>query len=331
MESKKYYWLKLKREFFKRHDVCIVEQMENGHEILLLYIKLLCESIDHNGELRFNDYIAYTPRMLAAVFGTKEEIITQAIEVLTEFELMSIKDDGTICLTKFADFVGCDTSAAVRKRNQRNLPTLKNGSKRLNGSSLITPDGKSHNVDEKRYGGHGMQALDRALGKCELCGSDENIVVHHNNGYSNELDDLVCLCVSCHGKVHNKTNGGHVDIKRETYVHRLSTTCPPLVQQMSIQSIENRDKRKENRVKSIDKRFVPPTLDDVTAYCVERNSPVDPIKFFEYYDAGNWKDSKGNPVKNWKQKLITWERKESPKTSGNEFLDLLGEMEDGND
>lgn len=63
--------------------------------------------------------------------------------------------------------------------------------------------------------------------------------------------------------------------------------------------------------KSIEKkRFVPPTLEDVQAYCKERNSTVDPLKFFEYYTAGNWKDSKGNPVRNWKQKLITWERRD---------------------
>ena len=73
------------------------------------------------------------------------------------------------------------------------------------------------------------------------------------------------------------------------------------------------EKEKEIEIdkKSIEKkRFVPPTLEDVRAYCKERNSSVDPLKFFEYYTAGNWKDSKGNPVRNWKQKLITWERRD---------------------
>ena len=48
-----------------------------------------------------------------------------------------------------------------------------------------------------------------------------------------------------------------------------------------------------------------PTLEDVKAYVIERGSNVDPVKFFEYYEAGDWKDSKGSPVKNWKQKIIT--------------------------
>lgn len=56
------------------------------------------------------------------------------------------------------------------------------------------------------------------------------------------------------------------------------------------------------------KQFVPPTLDDVRAYVAERNSPVDPVAFWEYFDTGHWKDSEGKPVISWKQKLLTWEK-----------------------
>lgn len=71
----------------------------------------------------------------------------------------------------------------------------------------------------------------------------------------------------------------------------------------------------KDKKKSTKKKFVPPTLEEIQAYCESRNSDVDPKKFFEYYQEGNWKDAKGNPVKNWKQKLITWEgRQKKPKT-----------------
>lgn len=58
-------------------------------------------------------------------------------------------------------------------------------------------------------------------------------------------------------------------------------------------------------------RFIPPTLEEVRAYCRERNSPVDPEQFYEYFTADperQWIDSKGQPVLNWKQKLVTWEK-----------------------
>ena len=60
-------------------------------------------------------------------------------------------------------------------------------------------------------------------------------------------------------------------------------------------------------------RFVPPTLEEVTEYCLERKNNVDPKKFYEYYSVANWKDAKGNPVKNWKQKMIANWEKDKPK------------------
>lgn len=71
--------------------------------------------------------------------------------------------------------------------------------------------------------------------------------------------------------------------------------------------------------------FVPPTLAEVEAYVRERDSSVDPRQFFEYFQAGNWMDSKGQKVKNWKQKLLTWEKfqPKKPQPSGREALEEL--------
>ena len=49
-----------------------------------------------------------------------------------------------------------------------------------------------------------------------------------------------------------------------------------------------------------------PTLEEIEEYISDKNLNVDAKKFFDYFDAGEWLDSKGKPVRNWKQKLITW-------------------------
>ena len=64
---------------------------------------------------------------------------------------------------------------------------------------------------------------------------------------------------------------------------------------------------------STGKRFTPPTLEEVKAYVTEKGYHVDAEFFFKYYSEGQWKDKKGDPVKNWKQKLITWEKKDADK------------------
>lgn len=70
--------------------------------------------------------------------------------------------------------------------------------------------------------------------------------------------------------------------------------------------------KEELNKERINKRvFTPPTLEEVKEYCLNvRHNTVDYQKFYDYYNTGNWKDSKGNKIKNWKQKVITWEKKE---------------------
>lgn len=80
---------------------------------------------------------------------------------------------------------------------------------------------------------------------------------------------------------------------------------------------EKEDKRKE------EKKFNPPSLDDVKKYVSEKKLSVNAEQFYNYFTEGNWVDSKGNPVKNWKQKILTWNgyaNKENPtkKTSNHE-------------
>ena len=59
--------------------------------------------------------------------------------------------------------------------------------------------------------------------------------------------------------------------------------------------------------KSKAKRFTPPTLEEVQAYCIERNNTVDPQHFIDYYTANGWLVGK-NKMKDWKAAVRTWER-----------------------
>jgi hypothetical protein len=56
------------------------------------------------------------------------------------------------------------------------------------------------------------------------------------------------------------------------------------------------------------KIFVPPTLEEVRDYALERNSPVDPEEFFSYYSANGWIIGHGNKMKDWHKAFVYWER-----------------------
>lgn len=56
-------------------------------------------------------------------------------------------------------------------------------------------------------------------------------------------------------------------------------------------------------------RFKPPKLEEVVAYAQERGNKVDPIAFFDYYEANGWVQGKqGKPLKDWKAAARYWER-----------------------
>lgn len=75
--------------------------------------------------------------------------------------------------------------------------------KRISKEMILLPCGTIKYLDEKRYGGNGSLAMDREKGICQICGSDKNTVIHHNNGFSNDLKDLIICCKKCHSKIHN--------------------------------------------------------------------------------------------------------------------------------
>lgn len=118
-KDKRYYWLRLKRDFFKRHDIQIIENMPNGKDYILFYLKLLCESVDHEGNLRFSEQIPYDENMLATITNTNVDIVRSAITVFSQLQMIEVMDDGTYYMKEVCKMIGSETYWAKRKREQR--------------------------------------------------------------------------------------------------------------------------------------------------------------------------------------------------------------------
>jgi len=119
MAEKKFYWLKLHRDFFKRHDIRIIESQPNGKDYVLFYLKLLVESIDHEGMLRFSDTIPYNEQMLSTITDTNIDIVRQAVKLFSDLGMMTFLDDGTIHMAEVEKMIGSETEWAQKKRLYR--------------------------------------------------------------------------------------------------------------------------------------------------------------------------------------------------------------------
>ena len=75
------------------------------------------------------------------------------------------------------------------------------------------------------------------------------------------------------------------------------------------------------------KRFIPPTLEEVTQYCQERKNSVNPNKWMNHYQSKGWKIGK-ETMKDWKAAIRTWEgndyQQQKPQSSGSYLDTLLG-------
>ena len=212
---KKYYWLKLDRNFFKRHDIRIIEDMPNGKEYVLFFMKLLVESIDHEGSLRFNELIPYNDQMLSTVTNTNIDIVRSAIKLFQSLNLLQIWDDRTIFVSDTQKMLGESKS--------------------------------THRV--QRY-----REKNKLLEQKELRNVTETL--------------------------------HETEIEKEIEIEL--------------------DKDKDISKKRVHK-FTPPTLEEVSSYCLERKNTVNPQKFIDHYTSNGWMVGR-NKMKDWKASVRTWEK-----------------------
>ena len=71
-------------------------------------------------------------------------------------------------------------------------------------------------------------------------------------------------------------------------------------------TVNNTSKKENTKRKKSETSFIPPTYEEVLAYAKERKREDIAEQFYDYFNVGNWVDSKGNKVLNWKQKFLTW-------------------------
>lgn len=151
-DNKRYYWLKLKKDFFQQHQIKVLKSLPNGRLYALIYLELLAESTTHNGELRYSQMLPYDTVTLSAVIDEDKDNVEKAIETFVNLELVEILDDGTIYMLEINRLIGSETGQTIRKRESRIKNegkllvknTLENRYKRLDNREQIKESRHKH-------------------------------------------------------------------------------------------------------------------------------------------------------------------------------------------
>ena len=127
--KEKLYYFKMPAVFFEGHRMRILESMPKGKEAELIYLKLICESVSHNGYLRFSEETPYTTEMIAAITNATIPTVQASLVMLEKLELLTYTEDGTIFLPQVPKLTGSTTEGAERKRIQRRTKGGQKGDK----------------------------------------------------------------------------------------------------------------------------------------------------------------------------------------------------------
>lgn len=122
-ESKKYYYLKLKDNYFDRDNIRALEAIKNGYIYSLILLKLHLKSIKYNGALKMTDKIPYDPdniEVLAKVINHDVDHVKQTITAAIKLDLIAIMDSGELWMTEIQNFIGKSSTEADRIREYRN-------------------------------------------------------------------------------------------------------------------------------------------------------------------------------------------------------------------
>ncbi|NCC61606.1 MAG: phage replisome organizer [Verrucomicrobiae bacterium] len=120
--SQKYYYIKLKDNYFDQDNIKVLESMKNGHTYSLIIIKLYLKSAKTDGKLMMTPTIPYHPNkvdILASVIGHDPAHVREAIKAGLELELITIVDGREIWMTDIQNFIGQSSTEADRKRSYR--------------------------------------------------------------------------------------------------------------------------------------------------------------------------------------------------------------------
>ena len=119
-DNKKYYYLKLKDNFYDSEQMLLLESMENGYLYSNILMKMYLRSLKSNGKLMFNDRIPYNPQMLSKIVKHNVDVVEKALMVFKELDLIEILDNGAIYMLDIQNFIGQSSTEGDRKREYRN-------------------------------------------------------------------------------------------------------------------------------------------------------------------------------------------------------------------
>ena len=118
-DNRKYYYLKLKENFFDSDSIVLLEDMKDGILYSNILLKLYLKSLKNGGKLQLDENIPYTAQMIATLTRQQVGTVERALGIFQQLGLVEQLHGGLLYMTDIELMIGQSSTEAERKRAAR--------------------------------------------------------------------------------------------------------------------------------------------------------------------------------------------------------------------
>ena len=118
-DNRKYYYLKLKENYFDDDSIVLLESMPDGVLYSNILLKLYLKSLKHGGRLQLDENIPYTAQMIATITRQQIGTVERALQIFLKLGLVEVLDSGTFYMSNIELLIGQSSTEGERKKKER--------------------------------------------------------------------------------------------------------------------------------------------------------------------------------------------------------------------
>jgi phage replisome organizer N-terminal domain protein len=140
-ENRRYYWLKLKEDFFTDKRIKRLRRISGGDTYTIIYLKLLLLSLKDSGKLYYDGVEAdFIKELALTIDETEDDVMVTVNYLVTQGLMETIIENDEYFLTEIPNLIGSETASTRRSRKSREQ-------KMLQCNTIATPTQQKCNIE----------------------------------------------------------------------------------------------------------------------------------------------------------------------------------------
>lgn len=125
-ENKKYFWFKLKEDFFQSKEMKILRKMPSGSDMIVVLLKLQLHALKTNGIIEIDGLCNTTEEELSILIDEDTNLIKMSLMALNKFSLLNVVNEKDIRMLLHEELIGQETASTIRSRKSRGNKKIEN-------------------------------------------------------------------------------------------------------------------------------------------------------------------------------------------------------------